>query len=202
MRVSDHIHCADWPCQDLDTQRFSVPAMALDPIQIGILMICEAPARDPEDDLAAEGRPFYLETTCAAFGDAGHEVESLTDILELGVYITTAVKCAKTAYAVSGASVDHCSRLLEREIALFPAIRAILCMGDVAIRAVNNIARRADHGRVIPKGSTYKIRGQPYHWGTVRVVPSYLQTGKSYLIEKSKRRMIAEDLAQALRLLS
>ena len=35
----------------------------------------------------------------------------------------------------------------------------------------------------------------------IRVLPSYLQTGKSYLIEKSKRRMIAEDLRTALELI-
>jgi hypothetical protein len=33
----------------------------------------------------------------------------------------------------------------------------------------------------------------------VRVFPTYLQTGKSYLIEKSKRKMIAEDIKTALK---
>jgi hypothetical protein len=32
------------------------------------------------------------------------------------------------------------------------------------------------------------------------VFPSYLQAGPSFFIEKSKRRMIAEDIANALRL--
>lgn len=33
-----------------------------------------------------------------------------------------------------------------------------------------------------------------------RVFPSYLQAGPSFFIEKSKRRMIAEDIAAALAL--
>ena len=74
-------------------------------------------------------------------------------------------------------------------------------MGDVAIKAVNTIARRAGQPRVIPAGSTYKIRGPAYHWGAVRAFPSYLQAGPSFLIEKSKRKMIAEDLTAALDLL-
>ena len=56
------------------------------------------------------------------------------------------------------------------------------------------------HGRVIPAGSTYKIRGQQYSFRGARVFPSYLQAGPSFYIEKSKRRMIAEDIAEALAL--
>jgi hypothetical protein len=74
-------------------------------------------------------------------------------------------------------------------------------MGDVAIRAVNEIGRRKTGVRVIPAGSTYRLRGPEYTLDGVQVLPSYLQTGKSYLIEKSKQRMIAEDLRTALQLI-
>ena len=53
-----------------------------------------------------------------------------------------------------------------------------------------------------PAGSTYKIRGQEYFFRGKRAFPSYLQAGPSFFIEKSKRRMIAEDIAAALRLVS
>ena len=75
-----------------------------------------------------------------------------------------------------------------------------MLMGDVAIKALNYIAKRAGAGRVIPAGSTYKIRGQPYFYGEMRAFPSYLQAGPSFFIEKSKRRMIAEDISAALSL--
>jgi hypothetical protein len=51
---------------------------------------------------------------------------------------------------------------------------------------------------VIPAGSTYKLRSQEYSWRGKRVFPSYLQAGPSFFIEKSKRRMIAEDIAAAM----
>ncbi len=124
----------------------------------------------------------------------------MKDVLALGVYATTAVKCAKTAYGLQPATVEACSRLLEQELALFPNAKALLLMGDVAIRAVNVIARRAGEGRVIPAGATYTLRGAAYAWRGMRVFPSYLQAGPSFFIEKSKRRMIAEDIAAALRL--
>ena len=74
-------------------------------------------------------------------------------------------------------------------------------MGDVAIKAINNIARRAGEKRVIPAGSTYKIRGQEYYYKDIRAFPSYLQAGPSFFIEKSKRKMITEDISAALSLL-
>ena len=52
-----------------------------------------------------------------------------------------------------------------------------------------------------PAGSTYKIRGGEYYFRGRRAFPSYLQAGPSFFIEKSKRRMIAEDIAAALSLL-
>jgi hypothetical protein len=66
--------------------------------------------------------------------------------------------------------------------------------------AFNSIAARAGGERVIPSGSTYKIRGREYFFRGKRVFPSYLQAGPSFFIEKSKRKMIAEDIACALSL--
>jgi uracil-DNA glycosylase len=125
----------------------------------------------------------------------------MRDILDLGVYLTTAVKCGKTGYGIKAATIKECSLILEQELALFPNVRAYMLMGDVAIRALNYVAKRAGEPRVIPAGSTYKIRGQEYLFQGKRAFPSYLQAGPSFFIEKSKRRMIAEDIATALSLL-
>ena len=94
--------------------------------------------------------------------------------------------------------IKECSSILEKELALFPDVKVFMLMGDVAIKPINDITRSAGEGRVIPAGSIYKIRGQEYlFWGR-RVPPSYLQAGPSFFIEKSKRRMIAEDIATVL----
>ena len=83
---------------------------------------------------------------------------------------------------------------------MFPAVQVYLLMGDAAIKGINCIAKRKGAERIIPAGSTYRIRGGAYFDGQTRVFPSYLQAGPSYFIEKSKRRMIAEDIAAALEL--
>ena len=136
-----------------------------------------------------------------AFQDAGAAFSSIRDILDLGVYLTTAVKCGKTGYGIKAATIKECSLILEQELAFLPNLKAIMLMGNVAIKAINTIARRAGEGRVIPAGSTYKIRGASYAFRGIPTFPSYLQAGPSFFIEKSKRRMIAEDIAAALRLL-
>lgn len=200
MRVNECVTCGDFPCTDVLHASYSVPGVELDPQQISIVLISEAAAVDPKDGYYAPGEPLFARTTLQAFNDAGAGVSSIQEILDLGVYLTTAVKCAKTAYAIRTDTVKQCATLLGEELALFPNVKAYLLMGDVAIRALNTVARRAGEKRVIPAGSTYKIRGEPYFFRGRRAFPSYLQAGPSFFIEKSKRRMIAEDIAAALRI--
>jgi hypothetical protein len=66
--------------------------------------------------------------------------------------------------------------------------------------AVNYIAKRVGEERGIPAGSTYKIRNGQYYFRGKRAIPSYLQAGPSFFTEKSKRKMIAQDIAVALAL--
>jgi len=144
-------------------------------------LISEAAPQNPADDYYAPGNPLFGQTTVQAFRDAGAAVSSLEDILDLGVYLTTAVKCGKMGYGISTATIKQCSHLLEQELAPFQHVNAWLLMGDVAIKAVNAIAARTG------------VRGG-------RAFPSYLQAGPSFFIEKSKRQMIAQDIAAALAL--
>jgi uracil-DNA glycosylase len=179
-----------------------VPDIDLKPGDVSVVMISEATPTDPGDYYYAGGQPLFEQTTVLAFNDAGADVASIQDLLDMGVYLTTAVKCGKTGYRIRAATIKECSRLLEEEIALFPNVQTFMLMGDVAIKALNYIAKRGGDARVIPAGSTYKIRGQEYSFRGKRAFPSYLQAGPSFFIEKSKRRMIAEDIANALDLVS
>jgi len=202
MRVTQAIGCQKFPCTDVRHDRYLIPEIEVQPAKIRLVMISEAAPEDPNDYYYAAGSPLFVQTTVQAFRDAGLEVSTIQDILGLGVYLTTAVKCGKTGYGIQTGTIKECSFILERELALFPGVEAYLLMGDVAIRAVNYIATRAGQGRAIPAGSTYKIRVQEYFFRGKRAFPSYLQAGPSFFIEKSKRKMIAEDIAAAMQLLS
>lgn len=194
------MECRNFPCTDVKHECYVVPNIEVNPDGISIAMISEAAPVDPRDYYYARGNPLFQQTTVQAFNDAGMNVASIRDLVDLGVYFTTAVKCGKTGYSIKPNTVKECSTILEKELALFPSVKVLMLMGDVAIKALNLVAKRAGEGNVIPSDSTYKIRKRKYHFRRKRVFPSYLQAGPSFFIEKSKRRMIAEDIAAALKL--
>jgi uracil-DNA glycosylase len=199
MLVTSVVECATFPCQNVDHDRHHVPGIQVQADRVSIVLISEAPPAEPGDDYYARGDSLFARTTIQAFTEAGEPVSSIQDILTLGVYMTTAIKCGKIGYGIAKATIAACSVLLERELGLFPHAQAYLLMGDAAIAAVNQISSRAGNGRAVPAGSTYKIRGGEYHLNGIRLFPSYVQAGPSFYIEKSKRRMIAEDIAAAMR---
>lgn len=201
MKITDKIKCIDFPCADIDKNNYILPPAEIDPAKIKVLMITEAPPGDKADYFYAAGNPFYLRTTIQTFKDAGADANSIQDILGLGVYITTAIKCGKMQYAVSQDTMKNCSKLLEREIALFPGVKVFMLMGDVAIKMMNDIWKQKTGKKVIPAGSTYKIRGQAYYSEDKRVFPSYTPAGKNFLIEKSKRKMVADDIRETMKLI-
>jgi uracil-DNA glycosylase len=202
MRPCELVACSRAACGDVRRECLSIPDFDFRPEQISAILISECAPPDPADYYYAGGGSLFERTTVQAFRDAGADVKSVGDIVRLGFYLTTAVKCAKTGYAIDTATIKECSLLLDRELALFPNVKAYLLMGDVAIRSINYIAARAGEKRVIPAGSTYKIRGPEYRFRDGRAFPSYLQAGPSFFIEKVKRAMIAQDIGAALALVS
>jgi uracil-DNA glycosylase len=198
VKISDKIKCLSFPCPDTNKNSYIIPSADINAAQIKLIMITEAPPEDKADYFYASGNPFYLQTILQAFKDAGANVASMQEIIDLGVYITTAIKCGKTGYAISPETMHNCSAILEREISLFPNVKAFILGGDVAIKMMNVIWKKQTGKKVIPPGSTYKIRKQAYYYKDKRVFPSYTPAGKNFLIEKTKRKMVAEDIKAGL----
>ncbi len=200
MNPKDCLRCERFPCRDVRHDKYLIPDFQIVPENVSLILISEAAPEDPMDGYYSGPEALFAQTTLLAFQDAYAPVETFQDILDLGVYFTTAVKCGKTGYGIATDTVVECSKMLEQELALFPNVKAYLLMGDIAIKAVNAIAKRNGEPRPIPVGATYKIRGGEFTFQEKRIFPSYLQAGPSFFIEKSKRHMIAEDIASALRI--
>jgi hypothetical protein len=194
VRAAVQITCPGFFCADVDHGRFAVPSPEEHPERIRVIAVLESPPAGP----FGPGVPSHAETTLQAFRAAGVAAASIGDLNRLGVYVTTAVKCAKSGYGVQRSTVESCSFLLEAELGLFPNARVVMLMGDTAIAAMNAIARRHTGKRLIPARPTYKLRRKEFRFEGLRVFPSYLCTGRSYLIEAAKREMIAEDLRKGL----
>jgi uracil-DNA glycosylase len=178
-----------------------LPAGA-DPAAIRMVAVGEALTESGEDFFSAPRDSIFVCNLVAAFRSGGAEIDRIDDVVSLGVYLTVAVKAPKLTARISTGSINEHARSLSAELDALANLRVVVLMGDVAIKAMNAVARQRGQPRVIPAGPTYKLRRAEYRYGEIRVLPSFLPTGRSYLIERSKREMIAEDIRLALGLMS
>ncbi len=174
----------------------------IEPEKIRAIMINEVVPVDSDDDFYGKPDSAYMSTTIPLFRKAGIEVNSIQDILNLGIYITNAVKTPKSEYAVSKESIEESLPYLEKELELFPNLQVVMLMGDVAKKAFNMISKKATKKNAVPSISTYKLRNTEIFYKEIRIIPSYIMTGQNILIEKSKFQMASEDIALMYRLIS
>lgn len=172
----------------------------VDPEKVRAIMINEVVPADPTQDFYGDDAA-YLETTIPLFQKAGIHVNSISDILNLGVYITNAVKVPKTEYTVSKALIEESLPFLEKELSLFPNVTVIMLMGDVAKKAFNMISKKATRKNAVPGVSTYKLRSSEIYHEGIRIMPSYIMTGRNILIEKSKFEMASEDISVMVKII-
>lgn len=173
----------------------------IDPLTIKAIMINEVVPSDALQDFYGVPDADYLKTTIPLFQGAGAEVKSIQDILQMGIYITNAVKTPKTKYAIEKNSIQDSLPYLEAELSLFPNVKVIMLMGDVAKKAFNMITKKATKKNVVSAVSTYKLRTTEIYYNGIRVMPSYIMTGGNILIEKSKVAMATEDIATMLEII-
>lgn len=173
----------------------------VDPLTIKAIMINEVVPADPTQDFYGSADADYLKTTIPLLQGAGAAVASIQDVLQMGIYITNAVKTPKTEYTIDKSSIEKSLPYLEAEIALFPNVKVIMLMGDVAKKAFNMITKKATKKNAVPAVSTYKLRNSEIFYQGIRVMPSDIMTGGNILIEKSKVTMATEDIAIMLEII-
>ena len=173
----------------------------IDPFTIKTVMINEVVPSDPLQDFYGASDADYMKTTIPLFQGAGTEVSSIQDILQMGIYITNAVKTPKTEYAIDKTSIENSLPYLEAELSLLPNLKVIMLMGDVAKKAFNMITKKSTKKNAIPAVSTYKLRNSEIYYEGIRIMPSYIMTGGNILIEKSKVTMATEDIATMLEII-
>lgn len=186
---------------NVEGEKFQFNHVEVNPKIIQAVMINEIVPADPEDDFYGGTEAAYLSTTIPLFQKAGIQIKTIQNILDRGIYITNAVKMPKTEYTVAKESIEKSLPYLERELALFPNVKVIMLMGDVAKKAFNMISRKETGKNAVPGISTYKLRSSEIFYNGIRIIPSYIMTGKNLLIEKSKFEMASEDIAAMYKLI-
>ncbi len=109
MKIDRIIQCVDFPCLDTRRDSYLIPNIDIDPAKVSIMLISEASPLDPGDHYYAGPEALFARTTLLAFQDAGSQVQSVQELLDGGIYMTTAVKCGKIGYDICHR--HHCSLL-------------------------------------------------------------------------------------------
>jgi uracil-DNA glycosylase len=169
---------------------------------IKLILISEALPQNMGEYFDGKSEPLFIKNTNTVFNSCGCNYKTYKDYLDNGIYLTIAIKCIKKDYLVSAETIKNCSLNLEKEIDEFPNKMVIMLMGDFAIKAINYIWKRKYNEKIIPSGSTYKIRNGIYEAKGIRFFPSYTQTGDSFGLEKSKVEMIKKDVGEAIKIIS
>lgn len=169
-------------------------AFALEPAAIRVLLLTDACPPPPEVHYVyADPASLSWQNTQLILAGAGVAVQIFQDVLDRGILLATCLDGVRPE-PVTAVHLDAGARWLEGLVAPLTGLRAVGLMGDVAIGCFNRMHRRLTGRILIPAGSTYKLRAREYWWGSVRVFPSYLHTGRNFLIEKAKQRMVADDM--------
>lgn len=180
-------------------ESLQLPDCEIDPQNIKVVMINEVVPKNPDDWFYSETHdPENRKTAFGLFEGAGVPVKSMNDVFDLGIYITAALKTPKEGYTADPAVMSAQLPLLDTELALFPNLKVIMLMGDVAKKAFNMITKARTKKNAIPAGATGRIRQNDYYWGDIRVFPTYIMTGKNLLIEPFKRDTVTDDIRRMM----
>ena len=190
----------------LIAESMQFPDCELDPQRIQVVMINEVVPKNPDDWFYSETiDPENRRNALGLFEGAGVPVKCMRDILDLGIYITAALKTPKEGYTADPAVIEAQLPLLEAELALFPNLKLIMLMGDVATKMVNMIAKAKTKKNACMSGAAGRRRhwdNHEFYWGDIRVFPSYIMTGKNLLIEPFKRDTIVDDIRRMMAVIS
>ncbi|MCC0720698.1 uracil-DNA glycosylase family protein [Clostridioides sp. ZZV14-6105] len=179
-----------------------LPNITINTDSIKTIMINEVVPSNPNDDFySLDEHADYLKTTIPLFQNAGTKISSINDILNLGIYITNAVKLPKSEYTITRDTIQSHMPILEKEIKLFSNLKVIMLMGDVAKKSFNMITKKHTKKNAVPSISTYKLRNSELYYDNLRIFPSYIMTGGNLLIEKSKFEMASEDIQKMIELI-
>lgn len=179
-----------------------LPKYPIDCKNITCVMVSEVAASHPEDDFYGQNTNSpYLQNALGLLEKAGLSVKTMEELAQKGIYITNAVKKPKKETTIATDTIEHYVPLLEKELSIFPNLKAIMLMGDVARKAFNSIAKKQTGKNALPSGSTYKIRHEEFIYQGIHLLPAYIMTGKNLLIEKSKVEMSVEEIQKMLQII-
>ena len=147
------MEACDFNCDDVEIIKH-FQNMKYEKDSIRMMLISEAVPINVSEYFDAKGNPQFIINTNMIFNDLGYNYKTYKDYLRNGIYLTTAIKCAKKGYLVKARTIENCSFALEKEYDQLKNVKVVLLMGDFAIKTMNYIWKRKHNEKAIPSGST------------------------------------------------
>jgi|GEM_PF-5013987 len=180
------------PIRTEPTQTVSSP---VDPAGVRVLILTDACPEDAREHFTASDpdTPAW-QNTQQLFAAAGLQVGCYQDLLEHGIAMETCLDGLRPR-RLSPFHLSSGAARIEAMLGRFPNLKALMLMGEVAIRCFHHLTRpRWSSRRQRSSEHEYQIRGVESFLGPVQVFPSYLHTAAGFLQERARCRTVIEQL--------
>jgi len=141
---------------------FELPDYDIDTQKIKAVIVHEDPTNTDDD---------YF--TVPYFRKSGFNVNSIGDVVDIGVYMTSALKIEKAGKSVDPGVLSIYMPVLLHELSMFENLKVIILAGHTSIKAFNYITKWKTGKNLIPSATLNKIREKEYKYNEIKVIPSY-----------------------------
>jgi len=169
---------------DYSSLRFDFPDYDINTKEIKAIIIHEDPKNTDDDYFTV---PYFMKS--------GFHVGSIGDVIDLGIYMTSALKTSKCGRDMETKMLIAYTPLLLHELSLFENLKVIMLAGQTSVKAFNYIANWKTGKNLIPSATLNKVREKEYHYKGIRVIPSYKMI-TNFVPDGDRSETICKDLEE------
>ncbi len=172
----------------------TLPEISISPKNIKGVMINDIVPEHDDDDFYAGVNGAYFKSVNAIFKKVNYDFGSMEELLDQGIYLTSAVKNKTEGKPLSTETIESHAELLEKELSLFPNLQVVILNGDIAIQAFNIITKRNTGEPLIETGDEKLIKESTYRYGGLTIIPSYHLMDRHKEDMNDQNKQIAKDI--------
>lgn len=179
----------------------TLPEISISPKNIKGVMINDIVPENDDDDFYAGVNGAYFKSINTIFKKVNYDFGSMEELLDQGIYITSAVKNKTSGKPVNDDIIAAHAELLEKELSLFPNLQVVILNGDIAIQAFNHITKQNTGEALIEAGDERIIKDSTFTYGGLTVIPSYHLMDRHKEDMNDQNKQIAKDINTMFKLI-
>ena len=168
--------------KDSPVSELRLPDYDIDTDKVKGLIVHEDPTNTDDDYFTV---PYFI--------NSGYCVDSVSDVLDLGIYMTSAIKNEKAGKNDETSAITTHMPLLWHEISLFKNLKAVILAGHMSIKTFNFLAKWKTGKSLIPGNTLSRMRQKEYAFKGIRIIPSYKMI-MNFVPESERGGAVCSDL--------